>query len=59
MKKVLEADMFGLSFVVLNFPGTDDPFRVYDGSRPNELIHLKSFESFQEAWEFVGYKLYS
>lgn len=56
---VMKVQMFGITIVVCNKPGTDYPFRVYELQGLRNPYHLESFESFQEAAEFAIGCLYT
>ena len=59
MKRVMMVDMFGRKLVVEYHPGDKYEYRVYDLITPYRKHHLDSFESFQEALEFVTFEIYS
>lgn len=62
MKRVMMVEMYGKRLVVEQLPGAEYEFRVYNMPKPDLLrnkYHLASFESFQEALEFVTKELYS
>ena len=59
MKRVMMVEMFGRKLVVEQHPGKEYEFRVYDLIGYKHKYHLDSFESFQEALEFVTSELYA
>ena len=58
MKQVMKVEMYGKKLVVIQYPGKQYEFRVFSVNHLNERYHLDSFESFQEAAEFLIHSLY-
>lgn len=58
MKTVMKVEMYGKTLIVRQFPGKQYEFRVYELVTPYRTKHLDSFESFQEAYEFVTCELW-
>lgn len=55
----MKVEMYGRNIVVIYKPGTKYEFRVYEVNHLKEKHHLESFESFQEAMEFVTHEIYA
>ena len=58
MKQVAKVEMFGRKLVIRQFPGKEYELRVYEIGGMKNDFHLDSFESFQEAWEFLTNEIY-
>lgn len=58
MTQVAKVEMCGRKLVIRHFPGKKYEFRVYELRTLQNDYHLNSFESFQEAWEYITKELW-